>query len=82
MDIDEIIRNIDNGVFNGKAKALAKSMLTDGVILVGNLPLREKSKEYMKQFSDKNLPSDIHNRRAGFEDGYEACLKDLGLLEY
>lgn len=82
MDIDEIIKNIDNGVLNEKAKALAKSMLTDGVILVGDLPLRKKSKEYMKQFSDKNLPRDLHNRRFGFEDGYEACLKELGLLEY
>lgn len=80
MDIDEIMENIDRGILNGKAKALANSMLTDGVRFCGDLPLRKRSSEYMKQFSENNLPSDLHNRKAGYEDGFADCLRELGLI--
>ena len=80
MDIDKIMENIDNGILNGKAKALANSMLNDGVRLCGELPLRKKATEYMKQFSIDNLESDLTSRKLGYEDGYEACLIELGLI--
>ena len=51
------------------------------VMLCGDLPLRKKSKEYMKQFSIDNLCGELLSRRLGYEDGYAACLRDNGLIK-
>ena len=53
----------------------------DGVRLAGDLPLRKKSKEYMRQFSGNNPPGQLLCRKLGYEDGYAACLRDNGLIK-